>query len=146
MEGAEHQYGIANHSFCEYVVDRLELCTNTCTQLHDQLLSASVEADEREIIAQYCENLLGLVESLKEIHSKWVHYEDMLDIHPTRFRYETQRIISVAGRPCFHIEKEQLEYLSSLHFSWTAIASLLGVSRMTIYRLAHTYTCFSFLS
>ncbi len=144
LEGAERQYGIANHSFCEYVLGRLELCINTCTQLHDQLsTSVEYESDERETIDRYRDNIVGLVESLKEIHSKWVDYEDMLDIRATRFRYETERITSVAGRPCFRIEKEQLEYLSSLHFSWTEIASLLGVSRMTIYRLMHGVNAWS---
>lgn len=38
------------------------------------------------------------------------------------------------GRPPFDISRDQLEYLSSLSFSWTQIASILGVSRMTIFR------------
>ena len=43
------------------------------------------------------------------------------------------------GRPRFQIQKEQLEYLSSLGFSWSSIAELLGVSRMTIYRRREQY-------
>ena len=38
------------------------------------------------------------------------------------------------GRPRFDIGQDQLEYLSSMSFTWTQIASMLGVSRMTIYR------------
>ena len=38
------------------------------------------------------------------------------------------------GRPHFEISRYQLEYLRSLSSSWTAISSLLGVSRMTIFR------------
>ena len=38
------------------------------------------------------------------------------------------------GRPRFQISKEQLEYLHSLFFSWTAIAGVLMVSRTTMYR------------
>ena len=38
------------------------------------------------------------------------------------------------GRPQFIVSREQLEYLRALSFSWTDIASLLGVSRMTVYR------------
>ena len=26
LEGAERQYGVANANFCEYVIERLELC------------------------------------------------------------------------------------------------------------------------
>lgn len=33
----------------------------------------------------------------------------------------------------FDVSREQLVYLSSLAFTWTEIAALLGVSRMTIY-------------
>ena len=38
------------------------------------------------------------------------------------------------GRPRFQISKEQLQYLHSLSFSWTAIADMLMVSRMTVYQ------------
>ena len=37
-------------------------------------------------------------------------------------------------RPMLLITEDQLEYLRSLNFSWSQIAELLGVSRMTIYR------------
>ena len=43
-------------------------------------------------------------------------------------------IAHIRGRPSFEISEDQLLYLSSLSFTWTEIASLLGVSRMTIYR------------
>ena len=42
--------------------------------------------------------------------------------------------LSLRGRPRFDISQDQLEYLSSMSFTWTQIASMLGVSRMTIYR------------
>lgn len=38
------------------------------------------------------------------------------------------------GRTRFQISKEQLQYLRSLSFSWTPIADMLMVSRMTVYR------------
>ena len=44
------------------------------------------------------------------------------------------RVEGARGRPRFDISESQLVYLSSLSFSWTQIASLLGVSRMTIFR------------
>ena len=137
LEGAEHQHGTANRGFCEYVLERLELFINTCTLLCEQMLSTSnqiSDEEERQITDQYQENLIGLVDCLRHIHGMWVDYEDMLDYETTRFRYQTERIVSTTGRPRFHIEKEQLEYLSSLNFSWTEIASLIGVSRMTVYR------------
>ena len=55
---------------------RLELCINTCTQLHEQMQSSCAQSihlndDEREISGEYQENLVCLVESLKCIHTKW---------------------------------------------------------------------------
>ena len=38
------------------------------------------------------------------------------------------------GRPRFDISQEQVVYLRSLSFSWSHISSMLGVSRMTLYR------------
>ena len=38
------------------------------------------------------------------------------------------------GRPKFQITQEQLEYLCSLSFSWSDIAVLLGISRITLFR------------
>ena len=43
------------------------------------------------------------------------------------------------GRPRFDINADQLEYLESLSFSWIDIASMFGVSRMTIYRRGLEY-------
>lgn len=43
------------------------------------------------------------------------------------------------GRPCISIERSQVEYLRSLQFSWTEIASIVGVSRMTLYRRRHNW-------
>ena len=42
--------------------------------------------------------------------------------------------VSRRGRPRFTIAREQLLYLRSLCFTWTDIALLLDVSRMTIFR------------
>ena len=38
------------------------------------------------------------------------------------------------GRPKSEIVREDVEYLHSLRFNWTKIASILGVSRATLYR------------
>ena len=38
------------------------------------------------------------------------------------------------GRPKLLIDREQLEFLVELQFSWTDIASLFGISRRTLFR------------
>ncbi len=37
-------------------------------------------------------------------------------------------------RPLLEVSIEEVEYLRSLHFSWTKIAEIVGVSRSTLYR------------
>jgi len=45
------------------------------------------------------------------------------------------------GRPKFEIELEQLEELRYIGLTWTDIAKLLGVSRMTVYRARQELGC-----
>ena len=70
-----------------------------------------------------------------------MEYEDIVSIAAQRFffQYRVGAIVQGRGRPRFDIAKEQLLHLSSLNFTWSEIASQLGVSRMTIYRL--TFLC-----
>lgn len=41
---------------------------------------------------------------------------------------------SGGGRPRISVDREQLEFLRSLHFKWTDIAGILGVSEKTVHR------------
>ena len=59
---------------------------------------------------------------------------DIIDASTVDFSYRAGIERISRGRPRFDISQSQLEYLASLSFSWSEIASLLGVSRMTIYR------------
>ena len=43
------------------------------------------------------------------------------------------------GRPRFIITQHQLHYLRSQMFSWSSIASLIGVSRLTVYHRCQEY-------
>lgn len=136
LEGAERQYGIANENFCDYVLERLEVCIGACSNLHDHMGTEVYSGDE-DIIEQYRSNLEGLVECLRSLQGKWLEYEDIVTIRAERFRYRylVGSTVRGRGRPRFNISKEQLVHLLSLDFTWSEIASLLGVSRMTIYRL-----------
>ena len=46
------------------------------------------------------------------------------------------RYTGAVGRPSYEISREQIMLLRSCYFSWTSIASILGVSRWTIHRRA----------
>ena len=76
---------------------------------------------------------------MHQLSSEWQEHFDQLQVNNGRFRSDTAYELPTTsshgpGRPKFAIEKEQLEYLSSMSFSWVQIAQILGVSRMTIYR------------
>ena len=43
-------------------------------------------------------------------------------------------VLRLLGRPQIIVSIEYIEYLRGLHFRWTKIASILGISRSTLYR------------
>ena len=104
------------------------LSPDTPTQLDEE------ERSSLETLLSSMEELIGCCRSL---HSEWEHQLDVYQSRQNHFAY-CAPIATVTvgrrGRPRFEIGREQLEYLSSLGFTWTNIANLLGVSRMTLYR------------
>ena len=70
----------------------------------------------------------------------WQSYIDQLDSNYTVVSraqmesYQVSRLREGRGRPSIIISLKQLRYLRSLHFTWSQISELLGVSRMTVYR------------
>ena len=77
-----------------------------------------------------------LTSALQEIISEWSIYQDSVDSNSSNqgFHFEVVHVPARRGRPPFGIRSSQLEYLHSLGFTWTEMATLLGVSRMTLYR------------
>ena len=99
---------------------------------HSEVRRQSIE------LQQLLSQLDELKMSMSDIKAEWDDYLDTLLAVPTEtgqsmsYRVEPSQSGS-RGRPPFQVQKEQLEYLSSLGFTWSKIASLLGVSRMTIF-------------
>ena len=133
----------ANERFTDYVVDRLSTCVSTLSRLiyHLQSSSNSIELDEDDVeVVEYYQLLLHqLLDTIRRIESEWQrHFDHLQAVSGTRresaFQLSSTRTFNRPGRPKFNVTKEQLEYLSSMSFSWTQIAQLLGVSRMTVYR------------
>ena len=135
------------NEFCQRkihcVVDRLSICVNTLSRLIDHLQSNSnsieLDEDDVEIFEYYQLQLNLLLDAIRRIASEWQRHFDHLQIRSGTRRESAFQVSSIhtsngPGRPKFDVTKEQLEYLSSMSFSWTQIAQLLGVSRMTIYR------------
>lgn len=79
-------------------------------------------------------DLVNLLQTLHITLQQWRDYSDVLESQQTLTSYTPPFQNFGRGRPKFYISKEQLQYLRSLSFSWTAIADMLKVTRMTIYR------------
>lgn len=133
VESAERQYGIANMNYTLYVTERFEHAIISCCDLRDKLREENLDV----VIADYFSVLCQLIDSLRTMIRKWEEYADGLDRHAlgdNRYRAAVEHS-GAPGRPKFDISRDQMVYLSSLSFKWTEIADLLGVSRMTVYRL-----------
>ena len=131
LQETDRQHGIANSSYTDYALGRLEHCIITCTTIRGRL-----EVESSQDIQEYCTMLNSLIECLRRVYNKWEEYDDIVNSHPERYSYHVPVIHrNRVGRPRFQISRDQLLYLISLSFKWTEISALLGVSRMTVYRL-----------
>ena len=131
----------ASEEYCEFTLEVLATCVVNLARILRIFQSAQREKggsftdDELQALRGYCSTLTELLDISQSLSRQ---YEERVDhIHESRSAHaysasHTQEFRP--GRPRFDVSRSQLEYLSSFSFSWTEIASLLGVSRMTVYR------------
>ena len=136
---SQRQLGIANEEFVEYIVEKLETGLRNLNSILEVFRNGEeelLEEEEREIAASYRRDISELISSVQTILSDWNVYQDTFDsdTQDQGFRFEVVHVPGRRGRPAFGIRRNQLEYLHSLGFTWTEMATLLGVSRMTLYR------------
>ena len=137
VEDSGRQYGRANEAYAEFVLERLQLCITNVAGVQNslQLVNRDAGGAEGVIAAEYSHLLDELLIALQFLSVQWQEYIDHLDSSSAADAYHVAAVRSGGrGRPRFDIGREQLEYLASLSFTWTDIARLLGVSRMTVYR------------
>ncbi len=134
----ERNFGSCSGEYAEYVIERLRLCIRSCSCLLDNFeesineINASVR--HRDVIAVYMDAVIELIDCLRELSKEWSRLEDCA-VATSSISYRAPTISnSGRGRPRFDVSCAQIEYLRSLSFSWTNISSLLGISRMTLYR------------
>lgn len=130
--------GIANVRYCDYAVERLEICLSSAHLLADHMDSAlqRLQGDDLHHITEYKRCVEELITYLQQIANEWQGYVDAFytgEQNQAAYRASVT-LTGQRGRPRFQIEREQLEYLRSLSFSWSNIAAMLGISRMTLYR------------
>lgn len=127
LDTCERQYGICNSAFCEYAIERL----STIADVLDNMQSIVDEAETLEL-RSFLESLVQFNQLIRQIMNLFREYSTNLDetvSYATPSQHNSQ-----PGRPSFSIQKEQLEFLRSLSFTWVCISRMLMVSRMTIYR------------
>ena len=71
---------------------------------------------------------------MTESFREWEQYRSTLEASFTLAYHVSTTPSRQRGRPRFVIRGEQILYLRSMSFTWTQIANMLGVSRMTLYR------------
>ena len=127
----------ASESYAQFVIERFELVISSLVNIAN-VFDGNRPTDEAtlQVWYEYTSELQQLIQSCRSLSSEWEAYIDFIHRNPNPDSYRTPVINQphVQGRPPFQISQDQLSYLASLSFSWTAIAELLGVSRMTVYR------------
>lgn len=143
LTSCERRYGLASEQYAEYAMERLsQSCRSKPHAQLDQVLFQSlpglqVLADSTETegeLGNVHADILQLLQIVRASLQQWQEYIDVLDSQRTINSYTPPLVHSRHGRPRFDISREQLQHLRSLSFSWTAIADMLKVTRMTIYR------------
>ena len=93
-------------------------------------LNEELEADADMDVQEVATEVETLVHSMEEIRSHWVDVD--VGVHLPR----AKKVRSGGrGRPHYIIQREQIQFLRELHFTWTQIASLFGVCRKTLYTI-----------
>jgi len=137
LRAAERQLGVCNKQYAQYVLERFERCTQTVAYLQSHMEDSvsSLSPENRRVAVIYIALTDDLLTCLRLLGAKSQHYLDCLEaiVSSTTYRVDVA-VPSRRGRPRFLVTQDQLEHLRSLSFTWTDVCSLLGVSRMTIYR------------
>ena len=138
IRSSNRQQGHASVEYAYFVVERFEMIIRSLASIVEvfAMNQPRDHGERRGVWRVYLSTLQLLVEACRSLASQWDSYIDGVQSNPYPYNYlpPLARQAHIRGRPSFEISEDQLLYLSSLSFTWTEIASLLGVSRMTIYR------------
>ena len=138
LETCKRQSGIATEQLAEHLVERLEICIQSLNGLKDTIGEAIVSQqgseDQLQCFTTCYRDVGALLESLQSVLREWQHYTSFFDRASTSAYTAPVEHSGGRGRPHFLISEDQLHYLRSMNFTWSEIAALLGVSRMTVYR------------
>lgn len=139
ISDSHRQIGVANEVYVEFIIDKLDTALRSIHSIQETLRDAEQELElaEAEIATTYSRRIAELTTCIQTMLSYWHLYQDRLEsssTDETGYQIQVVHVQGRRGRPAFGIARNQLEYLHSLGFTWVEMATLLGVSRMTLYR------------
>ena len=101
-----------------------------------QLLLHSVWQSEDSVLRDFKTIIEAVLTKVRFVFRAMTKYEERNSVEATisnSFACPTTKLTS-AGRPVIVIEREQIEFLRKLHFSWVKIVTMLGISESTLRR------------
>ena len=132
LEESNARYHTSSPEFAEYVVERMQIVIRALAAISHSLECDDDDLRELQSSIDVARNCCQALQSLWLVEIDAV--EDNLGAAPSEAGYSVPRVVDGRGRPRAIVSQEQLLYLRSLNFSWTQIAQLLGVSRVTLFR------------
>ena len=132
----QRHFGTANESYALYAVERLKVCVANVCDLKYHFTHGPITGEvNRVIIDQYNTQLTELLHCMEALCDKWSEYCDEVVRPNVSHAYRTPtECFGSRDHPRLCITRNQLQYLRSLTFTWSEIASIIGVSCMTLYR------------
>ncbi len=143
LERSSREFNDASEAYSDYVVEGLEQCLRSLNYIQEILSTPvpiphhiGISTSEVAIVEDYRATIRDLVDVICCLLRQWQLHIDNLQTstHVDSYHVSTIRVTGRRGRPRFDIGRDQLMYLTSLNFTWNSISSMIGVSRMTIYR------------
>ena len=142
LRSSGHRFGQCEETYAFHTLERLEVFMLTVTRLKDHLeINVGLTSEQnRSTVLEYASRMIELIGYLRLLTNEWQSHVDIKERQTDTMKYKALVSQSVGrGQPRFLVPKEQLEFLHSLCFTWSEIAQLLGVSRMTVYRRREEY-------
>ena len=101
-----------------------------------QLLLHSVWQSDDSVLQDFKTIIEAVLTKVRFVFSVMTKYEQRGSVEATAsisFACPTTKLTG-SGRPVIVVEREQIEFLREMHFSWVKIARLLGISESTLRR------------
>ena len=139
-ESSEENFSLDQRTI-SYATARIENCMIGLQRILERLHDAAITEGILDLISK----TKLLYERFSTLHAFWDQNRQSGESQPSHSSLQYRSVVRNSdrtgrkGRPTLSIERSQVEYLRSLQFSWSEIASLLGVGRMTLYRRRQTW-------